>query len=91
MNKFKFEPQYIIEMECIDEGNSFGLKIGDKVYAAGWDGSDYSSDINHASLAFDIEYAKEVAKRIYKNGDFYPRIRNIVRYIGNSINVNFDE
>ena len=37
------------------------MKLGDKVYAAGWDGSDYSSDINHASLASDIEYAKEVA------------------------------
>jgi hypothetical protein len=84
-----FTKLYLIELECIDEGNSFGLNLGEKVYAAGWDGSDYAHDVNNAGQSSDIEYTKEIAKRIYDEGNFMPRIKEIVRYVGNEISVNF--
>jgi hypothetical protein len=81
-----FKNLYLISLECINAGNSFGLNIGDVVYAAGWDGSDFARDINNASLSTDIEYTKQVAKRIYNEGDFIPTIKEVVRSIGNSVN-----
>lgn len=81
-----FAIKYIIILECIDEGNSFGLPYGDISYAAGWDGTDYTHDINNASIGTDLDYVKKVAKTIKDEGDFNPSIREIVTSFGKSIN-----
>jgi len=76
---------YLISLECINKGNSFDLNIGDVVYAAGWDGSDFARDVNNASLSTDVEYVKQVAKQIYNEGYFIPTIKEVVLTIGNSV------
>ncbi len=81
-----FKNLYLISLECINEDNSFGLNIGDVVYGAGWDCTDYARDINNASLSTDVEYVKQIAKRIYNEGNFIPTIKEVVRSIGNSVN-----
>lgn len=87
----KFSDLYIIELECIDEGNLFGLKLGEVVYAAGWDGTDYATSPDNASISDDIKYVKTVAKRIYNEGNFNPNIRIVHRIIDTDNYINFNE
>lgn len=88
---YQFNDQYFIELECIDEGNDFGLKLGEKVYATGFAACDYVHNINDANFYNDLETAKLNAIEVYKRGDFYPRVKNVVRYVGHSIHINYNE
>ena len=85
---------YLIALECIDEGNSYGLKLGDIVYlypsAIVQNSQKFTSNIEHAWMG-DIEEAKKQARRIYKRGDFLPKIYEITRNIGANIYIDLDK
>ena len=94
MNK-ELNDLYIIEMECIDEGNAFGLKLGDIVYrypigtAPGTE--KFTTDSNHAWMTDDFNAVKREATRIYRNGNFMPTIKVVYRNIGSEIYVDYDK
>lgn len=78
---------YLIELECIDEGNTFGLELGEKVYVSKCDSHKYqfTKNPNLACVFYGKEDAIICAKFIYSKGDFMPRIHEIVRKIGPSV------
>ena len=78
---------YLIELECIDEGNTFDLELGEKVYATQCYCGKYSftKNPNLATVFSDKDDVIMWCKHIYSKGDFMPRIREIVRKIGPSV------
>lgn len=86
MNNFKI--QYLIELECIDEANEFGLKLGAKGYAVAFAASDFTRDINNCNVYDDLDTAVFNARLVYKRGDFMPRIKEIIRREGNYVDFN---
>ena len=86
MNNFKV--QYLIELECIDEANEFGLKLGEKGYAVAFAASDFTRDINNCNVYDDLDTAVFNAQLVYKRGDFMPRIKEIIRREGNYVDFN---
>ena len=68
MNNFKI--QYLIELECIDEANEFGLKLGEKGYAVAFAASDFTRAINNCNVYDDLDTAVFNARLVYKRGDF---------------------
>ena len=86
MNNLKI--QYLIELECIDEANEFGLKLGEKGYAVAFAASDFTSDISNCNVYDDLDTAVFIARLVYRRGDFMPRIKEIIRKEGNYIDFN---
>lgn len=86
MNNFKI--QYLIELECIDEANEFGLKLGEKGYAVAIEAYDFTRDINNCNVYNDLDTAVFNARLVYRRGDFIPRIKEIIRREGNYIDFN---
>ena len=84
-SNYQFNEQYFIELECIDEGNNFGLKLGEKVYATGFAACDYVHNINDANFYNDLETAKLNAAEVYKRGDFYPCVKKYSSIIQNIV------
>ena len=78
---------YLIQLECIDEGNAFGLKLGERVYASQCYSNKYqfTKNPNLACVFYGKEDAIMWAKFIYSKGDFMPRIREIIRKIGPNV------
>ena len=68
--------RYIIEMQCIDEANEWGLKYGQKVY--------YDEVSVFALSPFDglISRSKstltEIVEKILDEGNFMPTIKNVI-------------
>jgi len=83
MNNFKV--QYLIELECIDEANEYGLKLGERGYAVDFAASDFTHDINECNVYDDFDTAVLNARLVYKRGDFMPRVKEIIRKEGNYI------
>lgn len=79
------DKKYLIKLECIDEGNPFNLKYGEIVYACGFDGSDYTHNINMAATGMNLDYMKEIARRIDEEGYFMPSIHEVIIELGPSI------
>ena len=91
MNKIKeFKPAYLIELECIDEGNDFDLKLGDISYAAGFAGCEFTYEQDDAWWTNDFDVAKEIAIEIYNKGNFRPKVKEIYKHIGAEIFIDFD-
>ena len=90
----KFSDLYIIEMECIDEGNAFGLNLGDVVYrcpiGVNPETEKFTNNVNKAWMTDDFKAAKKEATRIYRNGNFMPAIKTVHRNIGDEIYVDYD-
>lgn len=91
----KFSELYIIEMECIDEGNTFGLNLGDIVYrfpiGVNPGTERFTDNINNAWMTNDIKAVKKEATRIYRNGNFMPTIKTVNRNLGSEIYVDYDK
>ena len=91
----KFSELYIIEMECIDEGNALGLNLGDIVYRSPIGvnpGTEkFTDNINKAWITDDFKAVKKEATRIYRNGNFMPAIKTVNRNLGSEIYVDYDK
>ena len=91
----KFSELYIIEMECIDEGNTFGLNLGDIVYrfpiGVNPGTERFTDNIKNAWMSGDFKAVKKEATRIYRNGNFMPVIKTVNRNLGSEIYVDYDK
>lgn len=80
---------YFIEMECINNSNTFGLEIGEHVYrypvGVNPGTERFTKNINEAWMTNNLEEINREAHRIFENGNFTPIIRVIKRSIDPNI------
>ena len=86
--------QYFIELKCIVEDYDGPIKLGETKYLSPQTivgiSEEFTDDIEDAWKTADFKMAKYVAKGIYKNGNFLPKIKEIYRNVGSEIYVDYD-
>lgn len=72
------QTRYIIEMQCIDEGNEWGLKYGQKVYYN--ETCQFTLSPLDAMMSRSKVVLKDIIEKLIDEGNFMPTVK-ILRYI----------
>ncbi len=70
--------RYVIEMTCIDEGNEWNLKLGEKVYYN--EKCIFSFSPLDAMMSRSKSVLSELIEKIIDEGNFMPEVK-ILRYV----------